>query len=54
MVVLAGSICLCELGNLESAREKEGREEGGAVLLTSLRAINLMTTKDTIMTVLTC
>lgn len=29
------------LVNLESVREKVGREEGGAALLTSFKAVNL-------------
>lgn len=46
VVVLAGSVCLCVLVNLESARKKGDREEGGTVLLISLRAVNLMTPSD--------
>lgn len=34
------------LVNLESARKKGDREEGGTVLLISLRAVNLMTPSD--------
>lgn len=52
MGVLAGPLCLCVLENLEGVREKGGREESGAVLLISLRAINFITPNDTIITVL--
>lgn len=51
MEILAGPVCLCVLENSEGVREKVGREESGAVLLTSLRAIYFITPNNTIITV---